>query len=281
MASSPAFQFYAAEYLADEHVQLMTLRQEGIYIRLLAYCWREGSIPAEPSAISMLCKGGSTTDIRVVLARFKIDPTNGSRMVHTRLEIEREKQKIWREKSAKGGKASAHKRKKRKDITPQQGGATKGQPDSFNTSFSSSSSISSSNTKEKTTTVPRATRSAEARGTRLPSDFSLSPDLRLWSESNAAHVDVDAALAEFRDYWCGVAGARGRKLDWDATFRNRLRELETRKETNGSNKPNNGFTTANERRSASFNGLLSVVQKLRDESSGTVNQDVRGESVAS
>ena len=26
---------------------------------------------------------------------------------------------------------------------------------------------------------------------------------------------------EFRNYWCAVPGARGRKLDWAATFRNR------------------------------------------------------------
>lgn len=257
----------------------MTLEQEGIYIRLLAYCWREGSIPADPDALSMLCKGGSTTAIRVVLARFKTDPQNSSRMVHARLETEREKQKIWREKSAKGGRASAHKRKKPKEISQQQGGATKGQPDSLNTSSSFASSTATTKDKETTQDVPRATRSAEQRGTRLAEDFSLSPDLRLWAESNATHVDLDLALAEFQDYWRGVPGQRGRKCDWAATFKNRLRELEGRK-GNGSNKSSNGFTTANERRTASFDGLLSVVQKLRDESSGTTDEDVRGQPFA-
>src|ERR1043165_3174469 len=114
MAKVPAFQFYAADYLADEHVQLMTLEEEGAYIRALAYCWREGSIPADPEALSRLLKGGSTTVVRVVQARFKQHPEFADRMVHPRLEEERQKQKKWRDKSAEGGKQSAAKRQKRK-----------------------------------------------------------------------------------------------------------------------------------------------------------------------
>jgi putative transposase len=40
----PAFQFYAADWLADEAVSVMGLEEEGAYIRALCYCWREGSI---------------------------------------------------------------------------------------------------------------------------------------------------------------------------------------------------------------------------------------------
>jgi len=44
---APAFQFYAADWLADEAVSVMSLEEEGAYIRALCYCWREGSIPAD------------------------------------------------------------------------------------------------------------------------------------------------------------------------------------------------------------------------------------------
>ena len=44
---SPAFQFYAAEFLADENVVLMTNQELGCYMKLMCYCWREGSIPSE------------------------------------------------------------------------------------------------------------------------------------------------------------------------------------------------------------------------------------------
>ena len=44
---------------------------------------------------------------------------------------------------------------------------------------------------------------------------------------------VDRILAEFKDYWKAVAGAAGRKLDWEATFRNRLRTVTEAKKAAG------------------------------------------------
>lgn len=110
MNKSPAFQFYAAEWLADEKVSLMTLEEEGAYIRLVAYCWREGSIPADAEMLSRLCKGASTTSIRVVTSCFKQCPTDPLRLVHKRLESEAAKQREWRDKSSNGGRRSAEKR---------------------------------------------------------------------------------------------------------------------------------------------------------------------------
>jgi len=40
--------------------------------------------------------------------------------------------------------------------------------------------------------------------------------------------DPHGPLEEFRDHWAGVPGARGTKLDWGATYRNRLRALGNR-----------------------------------------------------
>lgn len=113
MSKSPAFQFYAAEYLADEDVQLMTLEEEGCYIRLLAYCWREGSIPSDLDKLSRLCKGASTTVISMVVKCFDQDVLNIGRMIHKRLEVERDKQREWKEKSSRGGRKSAEVRANR------------------------------------------------------------------------------------------------------------------------------------------------------------------------
>lgn len=125
---SPAFQFYAAEWISDEHVSVMTLEEEGAYIRSLSYCWREGSIPADLDALSRLCKNASRDVLTVVTARFTLHPTLSSRLIHPRLEAEREKQRAWRSKSAQGGKASAGKRKHPRHLTPEQGGAQMVEP---------------------------------------------------------------------------------------------------------------------------------------------------------
>lgn len=119
MSNSPAFQFYPAEYLADENVQVMTLEEEGAYTRAMAYCWREGSIPADPEILARLIgKGCSTTVARVVQLLFKGYSSDKSRLLHLRLEEEREKQASWREKCSFGGKQGAKiKRKLRQHRT--------------------------------------------------------------------------------------------------------------------------------------------------------------------
>jgi uncharacterized protein YdaU (DUF1376 family) len=148
IGKSPCFQFYAAEYLADENVALMTLEEEGAYIRALAYCWREGSIPADPARLSLLLKGASNQTVRVVQERFNQHPTMIDRLVHQRLEQEREKQRAWREKSAEGGKKSGKVRSinSLQNEPPFKNGSTTLEPPNegrSNISFASSSSFAS------------------------------------------------------------------------------------------------------------------------------------------
>lgn len=107
----PAFQFYPADYLADANVQMMSLEDEGAYIRLLCYCWREGSIPDDDEALKKLTKGGSTNLRRVVQECFVPDPSNPGRLIHKRLDEERRKQLDWREKSRQGGVKSGSSRR--------------------------------------------------------------------------------------------------------------------------------------------------------------------------
>lgn len=60
------------------------------------------------------------------------------------------------------------------------------------------------------------------RGSRLPADFPTDAEIAFCRQERP---DLDAALlaAKFRDYWLGVPGAKGRKLDWPATWRNFVR----------------------------------------------------------
>lgn len=70
-----------------------------------------------------------------------------------------------------------------------------------------------------------------ARGERIPEPFLLTGEMRAWAATEVPAVDLDAATREFVDYWRGVPGARGRKLDWPATWRNRIREVGYRRST--------------------------------------------------
>ena len=63
------------------------------------------------------------------------------------------------------------------------------------------------------------------RGERIPEPFLVTTEMRAWAAQEVPGVDVDRETRAFVDYWRGVPGARGRKLDWPATWRNRLRDM--------------------------------------------------------
>ena len=134
---SPAFQFYPADFLADEKIALMNCEEIGAYWLLVCYCWREGSIPSDIEQLSRLCRMDAKrmTDVWVnvkhcfcimhdnvnasCITRVTGDASkgtkdtssgapggtpSGTRLVHPRLERERLKQQENRAKRAAIGK---------------------------------------------------------------------------------------------------------------------------------------------------------------------------------
>ncbi|MEE2041258.1 hypothetical protein Q8791_28940 [Nocardiopsis sp. CT-R113] len=63
---------------------------------------------------------------------------------------------------------------------------------------------------------------AAPRGTRIPDDFEITDAMRTWASKSAPSCGW-SDHESFVDYWRGVPGARGRKLDWVATWRNWMR----------------------------------------------------------
>ncbi len=64
------------------------------------------------------------------------------------------------------------------------------------------------------------------RAQRLPDDFAPTAELRQWASENTPDVNVNDQTTRFVDYWRGVGGQRGRKLDWPGTWRNWLRKAQ-------------------------------------------------------
>lgn len=65
--------------------------------------------------------------------------------------------------------------------------------------------------------------SAAKRGSRIPADFSITPEMQKWADENVPLVDLEKRLEEFKDYWRGVPGQKGVKIDWVGTWRNDMR----------------------------------------------------------
>lgn len=87
--------------------------------------------------------------------------------------------------------------------------------------------LSNDNPKDIPPLSPKPSRS---RGTRLPDGWSPSDDLLAFCHDlGLSPGDTRTLTDEFVDFWRGVPGSRGTKLDWDATFRNRARDAAGKK----------------------------------------------------
>lgn len=62
-----------------------------------------------------------------------------------------------------------------------------------------------------------------ARGSRLKPTWTPALNTEEWVAHNFPAVDYAGQLDAFRDYWTAKPGKDGCKLDWDATFRNWIR----------------------------------------------------------
>jgi len=106
-AKAPAFQFYPKDFLTDEHVRLMSLQERGAYITLLCQCWTEGTLPADSERLARLCGVPSAAFRKLWPALepcFRPASREDNRLVHPRLERERQKQRAYRKKQAENGK---------------------------------------------------------------------------------------------------------------------------------------------------------------------------------
>ena len=115
MGKSPAFLFYANDWLSSTRRAMMTPEQRASYIDLLCYQWNDDdcSLPDDDEALSMLSGMGErwlNGGCRLLRECFPPHPTQAGRVANPRLlEIRRERDE-WSHKSSKGGKQSAKNR---------------------------------------------------------------------------------------------------------------------------------------------------------------------------
>lgn len=67
-------------------------------------------------------------------------------------------------------------------------------------------------------------RTPRKRGSRVPDDFAVTAEMTTWAASKAPDVHIETATEDFIDYWKSVAGEKGVKLDWVATWRTSMRK---------------------------------------------------------
>ena len=71
----------------------------------------------------------------------------------------------------------------------------------------------------------------EKRATRLPDDWELPDDYAQWCREKRPDLNPYKVADQFKDYWVAQPGARARKADWFATWRNWCRNQKAENQT--------------------------------------------------
>lgn len=95
--------------------------------------------------------------------------------------------------------------------------------DSTSVSTKPSTSVQTSPTPAPTPAPSSSSKKSEARGSRLEPDWMPSQDVVAQMRSEHPNVDLKLEHAKFIDHWTSKPGKDGRKIDWNATWRNWIR----------------------------------------------------------
>ena len=209
MSALPYIPLYVADYLADTS-HLSTV-EHGAYLLLIMNYWQRGNgLPANDLQLSRIARltPKEWSKVKPSLIQF-FDEQNGT-WTHNRVEHELGKVRDKSAKASNAGRISSQRKASKRSTSVEQ------TPNHTDTD----TDTEEDKEKDKLTLIPKS------RGARLADDFH--PDdscARLARELKFTQSQWDTCLAEFRDYWKGVAGAKAVKTDWQATFRNQIRRF--------------------------------------------------------
>lgn len=125
-------------------------------------------------------------------------------------------------------KAEIEARSERNKLNGQKGGMAKGKRVAKPVASQSvSENLAETETETETTEPTYVGSGPRKRGCRLPNDWM--PDKSVINEMRVERpgVDLQAEHRKFVDYWKAKTGQGATKLDWDATFRNWIRNART------------------------------------------------------
>jgi len=200
------YQFNIGDY--QSHTSHLSDIEDLVYRRLLDwYYLHEAPIPLDEVEVSRQIRMRSHTEsIAIVLREYFVWTHDG--WIHHRANKEIAKAD---EKSEKAS-ASAKARWSKKDanaLPPQ----------------------SDSNATHNTLPITQDTKPIKEnkRGSRLTQDWFLTKAMGEWATQERQDIDVRLVADQFKDYWISQPGQKGVKLDWDATWRNWVRNTKAQK----------------------------------------------------
>lgn len=221
---------------ALEGMTELTLEEGGAYNIVIDLLYaRDGDLPVDDAffAKALRCRPQVWRRVRdSLITKGKLHYKTDGKLTANRVETELQSAAKLIANMSHLGEVSAQKRNKNKGDPPTERKAQpQPQPQPDKKEEESKKDHSAANAAPDETTSPK---SRSPRGRRLSEDWCPSPTILNWCAEQGASGDfVARALDEFRDYWTALPGSKAVKLDWDKTFKNRMRELLGRKRSNG------------------------------------------------
>jgi len=205
------YKFNIADYRKD--TGHLTTIEHGIYRQLIDWQYLdEQPIPLETQVVMRRLRLGSEheTSLLNVLSDFFAKGDEGYSQTRIRLEINEYHGQA--DKNRTNGKLGGRPKKTQSVIS--------GNPDE-----------SQNNPNHEPITNNQKPSKTATRGARLPANWKPDSELAEWSKTERPDLDLRKVFAEFTDYWNSVAGGKGVKLDWNATWRNWVRSQKVEKQS--------------------------------------------------
>jgi uncharacterized protein YdaU (DUF1376 family) len=203
------YQHHIGDFIKD--TSFLTNEEVGIYLKLLwLYYDTEQPLPNSLFELSMK-----------VNARDQQDSLNGILNMfftlrndfwhHNRCDKEISYYHQQLTTASKAGKASAAKRALNRNST------------GVERAFDSSSTVVQPTNNQQPITINHKPIKETTRGSRLSADFVLPKEWADWARQERPDLDLRSVGEQFKDYWSAKAGSGSTKLDWQATWRNWVR----------------------------------------------------------
>jgi uncharacterized protein YdaU (DUF1376 family) len=195
---------YIGDYLAD--TARLTTEQHGAYLLLLMDYWRSGRLPDNDQVLAQISKltPDAWSNAKAMLIPF-FSIEDGC-WIHKRVEQEMAEAKVNQTKKHERAVKAAEARWKN---------ATSNANAMLNECPSPSPSPSPVVNTIVVAKAPKATR--WQKGLAIPDSWIE------FCKKERNDIDPSKTFESFTDYWISVAGAKGLKSDWDATWRNWVR----------------------------------------------------------
>jgi len=200
------YQFHIGDY--KSHTHHLSLLEDLAYRRLLDFYFLHEKPIKHRDVARQIGMREHEEDVMTVLNEFFISTEDG--FVSPRADKEIKQYKEF----AEAGKRGAAKRWG----TPPNGEAIS-PPNATPIATNNHKPITTNHIKEK-----------QQRGSRLTQDWVLTNPMDQWAKQERPDLDVRQVAEQFKDYWIAQAGQKGVKLDWDATWRNWIRNTKAVKQ---------------------------------------------------